>query len=285
MLYFALLLRILANPLANVFQKKLTSSGVPASEVNMYAYVFAFFVSLVCLHFSPEVHAGPGVLLLCLFSGFLGATGNFFLIKALESGELSVLGPINSYKPVCGIIFGILVLGEYPDFYALLGVAAIIFGSYFMFESKGAFNADKLFNRAIAYRIAALALASLEAVFLKKIIIQTSAEFGFCAWATTGVIFSLPFVALGGRQKKCAPKISKSKQFLFFGLTGAFVSAMQLSTNWVFAYMQVGLALALFQLSGVISVILGLLFFGEKNFWPKLAGSLIMCMGAAAVIL
>lgn len=60
---------------------------------------------------------------------------------------------------------------------------------------------------------------------------------------------------------------------------------MQLSTNWVFAYMQVGLALALFQLSGVISVILGLLFFGEKNFWPKLAGSLIMCMGAAAVIL
>ena len=115
------------------------------------------------------------------------------------------------------IIFGILLLGEYPDFYALLGVAAIIFGSYFMFESKGAFNADKLFNRAIAYRIAALALASLEAVFLKKIIIQTSAEFGFCAWAMTGVIFSLPFVALGGRQKNAHRKLARVNSFYSSG--------------------------------------------------------------------
>ena len=59
---------------------------------------------------------------------------------------------------------------------------------------------------------------------------------------------------------------------------------MQFSTNVVFARMNVGYALALFQLSGVASVVFGFVFFREQNILRKLFGSLIMSLGAAFIV-
>ena len=49
--------------------------------------------------------------------------------------------------------------------------------------------------------------------------------------------------------------------------------------------MNVGYALALFQLSSLASVIFGYKIFKEKNILKKLTGSIIMVIGAIAVIL
>ena len=67
--------------------------------------------------------------------GLFGAVGNGFLVMALRRGDLSVLGPINSYKSVVGIIVGIVLLGELPSLMGLAGVAIIILGSYFVFDT------------------------------------------------------------------------------------------------------------------------------------------------------
>jgi drug/metabolite transporter (DMT)-like permease len=60
---------------------------------------------------------------------------------------------------------------------------------------------------------------------------------------------------------------------------------MQMATNYSFAHMQVGYALALFQLSGIVSVGLGYMFFKERNIRKKLLGTVIMIMGAVLIIL
>jgi len=49
--------------------------------------------------------------------------------------------------------------------------------------------------------------------------------------------------------------------------------------------MPVGYALALFQLSGIVSVGLGYAFFKERNIRKKLLGTAIMIMGAVLIIL
>jgi uncharacterized membrane protein len=46
-------------------------------------------------------------------AGITGALGNGFLLRALEKGDLSVLGPINSYKSVAGIIFAVFLLNQF----------------------------------------------------------------------------------------------------------------------------------------------------------------------------
>ena len=50
-----------------------------------------------------------------ILAGVIGALGNKYLTQAVKYGELSVLGPINSYKSVISVIFAFFLLGEIPS--------------------------------------------------------------------------------------------------------------------------------------------------------------------------
>ena len=63
------------------------------------------------------------------------------------------------------------------------------------------------------------------------------------------------------------------------------IGAMQLSTNYALDHMQVGYALSLFQLSTLVSVLLGHRIFKEQDIRKKLIGSLIMIAGSVLIIL
>jgi drug/metabolite transporter (DMT)-like permease len=68
---------------------------------------------------------------------------------------------------------------------------------------------------------------------------------------------------------------------------GGLVTAtglMQLATVLTLRDLQVGYSLALFQLSAVISVLLGRRYFAESNIRERLVGSLIMAAGAALIV-
>jgi drug/metabolite transporter (DMT)-like permease len=60
---------------------------------------------------------------------------------------------------------------------------------------------------------------------------------------------------------------------------------MQLTTLYVFDHMPVGYALALFQLSTIVSVLLGHRIFQEKDIRKKLLGAAIMMIGSVVIIL
>jgi drug/metabolite transporter (DMT)-like permease len=60
---------------------------------------------------------------------------------------------------------------------------------------------------------------------------------------------------------------------------------MQYTTNYVFSKMNVSYALALFQLSTIFSVLLGVNIFKEKELLKKILASLIMILGAVLIIL
>lgn len=53
----------------------------------------------------------------------LAVVSNLLLIRALQSSDLSVLGPLNAYKSVISVLLGIFLIGEIPN---LPGVAGIL---------------------------------------------------------------------------------------------------------------------------------------------------------------
>ena len=65
----------------------------------------------------------------------------------------------------------------------------------------------------------------------------------------------------------------------------ACVGTMQFTTNYTFDHMPVGYALSLFQLSIIVSVILGHRIFKEMGIRKKLIGSAIMIIGSIVIIL
>lgn len=282
----ALVLRILVNPLANVFQKQLTKNKISPLYINFTTY---FLLSIFCLFiaFNQDWSILSGqFLLFALICGLLGALGNGLLIKAFEKGDLSILGPVNAYKSVIGLIFGIIILGEMPGIWGVLGVVLIICGSYFVLDTtKERFTWKLLKNREIQYRIGAMVLAAIEAVFLKKIILLSSVEISFIIWCWFGAIFSFVLMKLFKiKPEEEIVKIDRDNAFKFIYLV-ACIGIMQYTTNYVFDHMVVGYALSLFQLSVIISIFFGYKFFNESDIKKKLLGSLIMIVGSVFIIL
>ncbi|RKU58980.1 EamA family transporter [Parabacteroides sp. AF19-14] len=204
----AVISRVLSNPLGNVFQKQLTNRYNHPLLINFLTFLL---LSVFCI--IPAIQVRWLELPFefwkyCILAGIVGATGNGFLVKALQCGDLSVLGPINSYKSVVGIIVGIFLLGEIPN---LWGIAEVHLVKEF-----------------------------------KRIKIRD--------------LFSYFYLVL------C-------------------IGTMQYTTNYVFDHMEVGYALALFQLSTIVSIFLGYRIFKEENITKKLIGSVIMVAGSVMIIL
>ena len=273
------LIRIFSNSFSGVFQKKL-SKMFSASYINTICY---FILTLFCLlGFKFFDFSNLEVFKYAFFSGFIGAIGNIFQIKALKLGELSILSPINSYKIVFSLIFSFLILREIPSLSAFFGIFLIIFGSYVIFETTKEGFSHKLFlKKDIQYRILAVLFTSLEAVFIKNMIIVSNEITALFFWGLTSFLFSLLIMKLNCHNFE---KIPPKSLCLIFGLSLTML-IMQFSTNILFKIMNVSYALSLFQLSSILSVFLGYKFFKEKNIFKKLLGSLIMVIGAMIVIL
>lgn len=268
-LLFGVLTRIFSNSFLNVFQKILTNSGEKSSVVNFYSYLGLTFLGLI---FCRSLIFEPEFLIFIVFMGLLGALGNYFIIKALSEGDLSELAPINSYKPIVALLFGIFLLSEIPNLKEVCGIILIIAGTFLLFNKK------ITHSKALLYRFLALIFSGAEAIVIKKIILLTDINSAFVYWALSGLLFSL-ILAL-----KYPLKLSKSsiKYQLILIITAGI---MQYSTNYVFSKMNVAYALALFQLSAIISVFLGVNIFKEKGLTRKIIASAVMVIGAILIIL
>lgn len=267
----SVLVRIFSNSYLNVCQKVLTSRGQRASVVNFYTYLGLTVLVLPLLHIADF---NAELLINFVIMGLLGALGNYFIIKALSIGELSTLAPINSYKPVVALFAGILYLHEIPTLNAVLAIALIIVGTIILIDK----TAGKFNLKAVFYRVLALIFSATEAVFIKKIIVLTNVTNAFALWVLAGLVFSalLAVRSLGDM------KISSWKYQILLILS---VGVMQYSTNYVFSRMSVAYALALFQLSTLISVVFGAKMFDERGLVRKLIASGVMVLGSIWLIL
>ena len=273
----AILFRIFSNSFSNVFQKKLTKNGEAATCINCINYILMSLISIPLLLLVNFSLITPEFWLYAIAGGITGAIGNCFMVLALKQGELSVLGPINSYKAIVGMIFGIFLLHEYPNIYGLLGIGLIIIGSYFILESPKA-----LLRKDIQYRIYALIFTAIEAVFIKKVILLSSIASSFIISSFLGAIFSYLIMRILENEKLHIP--TKKNSIMYISTTLCF-ALMTFTTAYVFKYMNVGYALSLFQLSIILNVILGYKLFNEKKLIKKLLGSLIILIGSAAILI
>ena len=282
----AVLLRIISNPFANVFQKDLTSKGHHPLLVNFLTYTLLSLVCIFIVSFTIRTELSSQFWLYSILGGIAGAFGNAFLIKALQKGDLSVLGPINSYKSIIGIIVGIFLLGEIPNFWGLLGIALIIYGSYFVLDTtEERFSLALLKKDEIQFRIWAMILTAIEAVFVKKVILATSTTIAFISWCCFGAVFSALLLFIYRLDLKSEIRKITSADFSRYLLLIVCIGIMQFTTNYSFNHMPVGYALSLFQLSIIVSVLLGYRIFKERDIRKKLIGSVIMLIGSIVIII
>ncbi|MFN5252619.1 MAG: EamA family transporter [Chitinophagaceae bacterium] len=282
----AVIIRILVNPFSNVLQKQITLKGQHPLLINLATYTVLAFISVFFIYDISIQSLDIEFWIYSIAGGITGALGNGFIVKALEKGDLSVLGPINAYKSIVGMLFAFIIIREVPNIWGLMGMGFIIVGSYFVLDTTEEKFSWQLFKTpAIQYRLAALVLTGIQAVLDKKVIEHSNLEIAFAGWSIFGAGFSFVFILF--------TKVSIQKEFknvdrailVKYFLLVLTVGLMLASTNYTLSHMPVGYALALFQLSILLSVVLGHRFFNELHLFKKLMGATIMVIGSALIIL
>ena len=101
------LVRIVANPLSNVYQKQLTQKA--ANPVFIIGAVHAV-LTLACVPVwlvpgAMVLRRGPELWATMAACAVLAVAGNALLVAAVRSTDLSILGPINAYKVGASVSF------------------------------------------------------------------------------------------------------------------------------------------------------------------------------------
>ena len=282
----AVIIRILVNPFSNVLQKQITLKGQHPLFINLATYTLLAFISVFLIYDISIQSLDTEFWIYSIAGGITGALGNGFIVKALEKGDLSVLGPINAYKSIVGMLFAFIIIREVPNIWGLMGIGFIIVGSYFVLDTTEEKFSWQLFKTpAIQYRLAALVLTGIQAVLDKKVIEHSNLEIAFAGWSIFGAGFSFVFILFTKVSIQKEFKIVDRAILVKYFLLVLTVGLMLASTNYTLSHMPVGYALALFQLSILLSVVLGHRFFNELHLFKKLMGATIMVIGSALIIL
>ena len=218
----------------------------------------------------------------------LAVAGYLFLWYALRSTDLSVLGPINAYKAVLGLALAVVLLGEVPTVFGLMGVALIVAGSYFVVDrvpGQAHRSAFRQFTRepGVQLRFAALICSATESIFLKRALILSSSITAFLVWTLLCFAIALTGAVLLRADVGAEVTRVRGDWRAYLGLA-VTTGLMQVTTLVTFAALQVGYSLALFQLSTLVTVYLGHRYFAEGNIRRRLIGSLIMVTGAVLIV-
>jgi drug/metabolite transporter (DMT)-like permease len=305
MIWLCIAVRIVANPFSNVFQKLLTQRS--ANPLVIIGITHAL-LSLVCaaVLFLVPVPTAANFWTNISICALLAVTANALIVQALSLSDLSVLGPINAWKPVISLVPGMLLLHEFPGWPGVCGIVLIVAGSYLIVDGSPrepwrTFRGRFLMDRGVQCRFAGLVLSAVEAVFLKRSLLTSSATTTFVWWSILGFFVSgVAVTALMG-SGKLIPNVDANEQistsnvlsnqaavfhqsWLTYVMLATTTGLMQFCTIVTLDGLQVGSALALFQTSALISVFLGSKVFDEPHFLRRMSGAVVMVAGAVLII-
>lgn len=285
MIWLIILVRVISNPFSNVFQKILARRGARPVTVVLITQAL---VSVACLPFLFHLVHGLSrpFWISIAFSAILAIAGNALIVQALKLSELSLLAPINAYKSVVSLVPGLILLREVPTLGGMAGILLIVAGSYFIVDktvSRPGRNVFVLFfrDRGVQYRFAALILSAIEAVYLKKALLVSSPLITFVFWSWLGFGFAVLISPLFGGRRDAGIFRNHPEMYLALALT---MGLMQFSTILAFKVLHVSYALALFQMSSLLSVILGHKLFQERHVVERMFGAAVMGCGAILIM-
>lgn len=284
--WLVIALRVVSNPCSNALQKALGAAGWPSPVLLAFTHGLLGPVAMVILLRAGD-SLGREFWMWSVASAVLAVGANWLIIEAVRRSDLSLLGPINAYKPWVSLLPSWFLLGELPRGTDWVGMGLVLVGSLVL--GGGASNAPGrswgfFLDRGAQLRFLALVFSSAEAVTLRRAISMSDPLRAFAAWVLLGFLVAVPFA---WKARAACPRDSG---VLLRGLPAGLALAlttglMQSSTLVVLDSLPTGVALSFFQLSAILSVFLGRAFFREPQFGRRLAGASVMSAGAVVLVL
>lgn len=242
----------------------------------LFYFPLLFFIEI---NWEPDFIAGV------LVSGSINIVTAILYHKALKYGDISKVVPMLSFTPLFLLLTAPLITGEKPGILGLLGVILIVVGSYLLNikgKNGGIFSPFKevVKNKGSRYMLIISFLWSFSSVF-DKLAINSVSIWQYIAIINLYISAGLTVYAISKGVLKL-DEIKKQKMNLMavglFTTLSFFFHFKALSLNFA-AY-----TIAMKRTTGLISVILGKIFFGEAGIRGRFFAALIMFLGVILII-
>lgn len=259
-----------------------TDSTVATSMRTMVILLFSWLIVWI-VGSGPQIAAISGITLLFLvLSG--AATGASWLcyFRALQTGDINKVVPIDKLSTVLTILLALLFLGEGISLRKMVAVFLIAAGIFLMIEKKEVKD-QKADGKSgwMLYAAGSAFFASLTAILGKIGISGVESNLGTAIRTAVVLIMAWGMVFITGKEKDIK-KIDR-KELVFICLSG-----IATGVSWLCYYraLQEGPASVVApidKLSVLVTVVFSYFVFGEKLTGKALAGLLLLTAGTVAM--
>ncbi len=264
---------------------KQTSSNTATAIRTIVVLIFSWIMVFIAGSHTQIDTVSKKSWIFLILSGI--ATGASWLcyFKALQSGDVNKVVPIDKSSTVLTILLSFIILHEEITIAKGIGIVLIAAGTFLMIQKKTTEenNEEKKPNKKwIIYAVLSAVFASLTAI-LSKIGI-TGVESNLGTAIRTCVVLFMAWITVFAAKEQNSVKYIPKKELLFICLSGIATGA-----SWLCYYKALqdgitGAVVAIDKLSIIITVIFSFVFFKEKLSAKGLAGLLLLICGTVAML-
>lgn len=261
---------------------KKTDSDLATAIRTIVVLIFSWVMVLIVgsLHTITQIEGKSLVFL--ILSGLATGASWMCYFKALSTGDINKVVPIDKSSTVLTVILAILCFGETSNLVMkLISTAILATGIFLMVEKKQ--REQKQESRSwMIYAILAAVFAALTSILAKVGISGVESNLGTAI--RTGVVLLMAWIIVCARGKQKQLKAIDKKELTFIGLSGLATGASWLCYYYAIQNGDVSVVVPIDKLSIILTVIFSYFVFKERLSKKAFFGLCLMVVGTLLMV-
>ena len=241
---------------------KKTDSDLATALRTVVVLVFAWIMVFVVGSYTAITSISATSLVFLVLSGLTTGASWMFYFKALSTGDINKVVPIDKSSTILTVLLAIVCFGETSNLLIKLTATVILAaGIYLMVEKKQV--EKKTESRAwMLYAILSAIFAALTSILAKVGISGVESNLGTAI--RTGVVLVMAWIIVFAKGKQTGIKSIEKKELLFIGLSGIATGASWLCYYYAIQNGSVSVVVPIDKMSILVTVAFSYFVFGEK---------------------
>ena len=261
---------------------KKTDSNVATAIRTGVVLVFSWLMAWVSGSVSTLGEVDGKAWLFLILSGF--ATGASWLcyFRALQTGDINKVVPIDKSSTVLTILLAFFILGEDVSWQKAIATALISLGTFFMIQKKPG-EASHQGNKWLIYAVLSAVFASLTSILAKVGISGVESNLGTAIRTCVVLVMAWVVVFVTGKGKEVMK--TDKKELVFICLSGLATGASWLCYYRALKDGEASVVVPIDKLSILVTVAFSFAVFKEKLSLKSALGLLLIVIGTLAMII
>lgn len=260
-----------------------TDSDVATALRTVVVLAFSWIIVFIVGSQGSLADIEPKSLVFLILSGLATGASWICYFKALATGDVNKVVPIDKSSTILTVLLAIICFGETQNLAVkLVGTVLLAIGIFLMIEKKQT-EAHKESKAWILYAVLSAVFAALTSILAKVGISEVESNLGTAV--RTGVVLVMAWVVVFAQGKQKHLGKLDIKELMFIALSGVATGASWLCYYYAIANGVVSVVVPIDKMSVLIAVAFSYFVFGEKlskkamlGLGLMLAGTLVMAI-------